>query len=142
MQPMKATYQKHRKKLVTWSPCLFILIGLGLYLTPKSTPKQRPPIPTRTVQTALATYGNFRPQVQLYGRYPSESVPPLNANNPPRVQTIHVKVGDAVQAFSGAAGPYPATVREVEQDGAFYVVDWADKDPNKRRQPMNFTAEV
>ena len=45
------------------------------------------------------------------------------------------KVGDAVQAFNGAAGPYPATVREVEQDGSFYLLDWADNDPNKRRQP-------
>ena len=50
-------------------------------------------------------------------------------------QRAPFKVGDAVQAYNGAAGPYAATVQEVEQDGAYYVLDWADRDPNKRRQP-------
>ena len=64
-----------------------------------------------------------------------DSAPRRRSSSGAAARRAPFKVGDAVQAFSGAAGPYPATVREVEQDGAYYVVDWADKDPNKRRQP-------
>ena len=44
-----------------------------------------------------------------------------------------LKVGDAVQAFMGATGPYNAIVAEVHDGGAEYTLDWEDDDPNARR---------
>jgi hypothetical protein len=59
----------------------------------------------------------------------------------PSTSRAVLHVGDAVQAFMGATGPYNAVVAEVHDGGGEYTLDWTDGDPNGRRQSaINITA--
>ena len=61
----------------------------------------------------------------------------------PQTSRAVLHVGDAVEAFMGATGPYSAVVAEVHDGGAEYTLDWTDGDPNGRRQSaINITART
>ena len=61
----------------------------------------------------------------------------------PQTSRAVLHVGDAVEAFMGATGPYSAVVDEVHDGGAEYTLDWTDGDPNGRRQSaINITART